>query len=292
MKKILVLFLVFITGNVFSENTVIAIVNTNPILLNSVQSEIFPSSSNEEIIEVVNAQIYITLQLQKVSELNLWPSEADINQVLIDIAKSNSLSIEELLNFDEIDSIKKEISKKLSILNLQRFITRELEKPTKQILNECSNSNLERDQKQIKIAQIIISEIDSDIKDPEQKNTLIKSFLKKLSNHISKGASFEAFAKLHSQHPSYKEGGVTDWLSVNNPTLEMLDSLKTNEVSEIYSTIFGSAIAIKIDEQFISSKLKECEERVIYQNAEIHYANWLENLREQAFIEIYYDKLY
>ncbi len=292
MKKILVLFLVFITGNVFSENTVIAIVNTNPILLNSVQSEIFPSSSNEEIIEVVNAQIYITLQLQKVSELNLWPSEADINQVLIDIAKSNSLSIEELLNFDEIDSIKKEISKKLSILNLQRFITRELEKPTKQILNECSNSNLERDQKQIKIAQIIISEIDSDIKDPEQKNTLIKSFLKKLSNHISKGASFEAFAKLHSQHPSYKDGGVTDWLSVNNPTLEMLDSLKTNEVSEIYSTIFGSAIAIKIDEQFISSKLKECEERVIYQNAEIHYANWLENLREQAFIEIYYDKLY
>jgi len=292
MKKILVLFLVFITGNVFSENTVIAIVNTNPILLNSVQSEIFPSSSNEEIIEVVNAQIYITLQLQKVSELNLWPSEADINQVLIDIAKSNSLSIEELLNFDEIDSIKKEISKKLSILNLQRFITRELEKPTKQILNECSNSNLERDQKQIKIAQIIISEIDSDIKDPEQKNTLIKSFLKKLSNHISKGASFEAFAKLHSQHPSYKDGGVTDWLSVNNPTLEMLDSLKTNEVSEIYSTIFGSAIAIKIDEQFISSKLKECEERVMYQNAEIHYANWLENLREQAFIEIYYDKLY
>ena len=292
MKNILVLFLVFITGNVFSENTVIAIVNTNPILLNSVQSEIFPSSSNEEIIEVVNAQIYITLQLQKVSELNLWPSEADINQVLIDIAKSNSLSIEELLNFDEIDSIKKEISKKLSILNLQRFITRELEKPTKQILNECSNSNLERDQKQIKIAQIIISEIDSDIKDPEQKNTLIKSFLKKLSNHISKGASFEAFAKLHSQHPSYKEGGVTDWLSVNNPTLEMLDSLKKNEVSEIYSTIFGSAIAIKIDEQFISSKLKECEERVIYQNAEIHYANWLENLREQAFIEIYYDKLY
>jgi len=292
MKKILVLFLVFITGNVFSENTVIAIVNTNPILLNSVQSEIFPSSSNEEIIEVVNAQIYITLQLQKVSELNLWPSEADINQVLIDIAKSNSLSIEELLNFDEIDSIKKEISKKLSILNLQRFITKELEKPTKQILNECSNSNLERDQKQIKIAQIIISEIDSDIKDPEQKNTLIKSFLKKLSNHISKGASFEAFAKLHSQHPSYKDGGVTDWLSVNNPTLEMLDSLKPNEVSEIYSTIFGSAIAIKIDEQFISSKLKECEERVIYQNAEIHYANWLENLREQAFIEIYYDKLY
>jgi len=71
----------------------------------------------------------------------------------------------------------------------------------------------------------------------------------------------------------------------------MLDSLDKNEVSEIYSTDFGLAIAIKIDERFISSKLKACEERVIYQNAERYYAQWLKNLREQAIIKIYYDKL-
>ncbi|MDC0075016.1 peptidylprolyl isomerase [Candidatus Thioglobus sp.] len=291
MKKILILFLVFFTGNVFSENTVIAVVNSSPISLNSIQSEIFPNKSKEEIIEEVNAQIYMTLQLQKVSEFNLWSTEDDINQVLNDIAKNNDLSIEELLNFDEIDLIKNEISEKLSILNLQRFITRGLEKPTQEILNQCSDVKLEDDLKQIKIAQIIISEIDSDTQNPEQKNASIKSFLNKLSNHISKGASFETFAKLHSQHPSYKDGGVTDWLTVNNPTLEMLDSLEISKVSEIYSTIFGLAIAIKIDERFISSKLKECEEQVIYQNAEKNYAQWLEDLREQSFIEIYYDKL-
>ena len=291
MKKILVLFLVFFTGNAFSENTVIAVVNSSPISLNSVQSEIFPNKSKEEIIEEVNAQIYMTLQLQKVSEFDLWSTEDDINQVLNDIAKNNDLSIEELLNFDEIDLIKNEISEKLSILNLQRFITRGLEKPTQEILNQCSNVRLEDDLKQIKIAQIIISEIDSDTQNPEQKNASIKSFLNKISNHISKGASFETFAKLHSQHPSYKDGGVTDWLTVNNPTLEMLDSLEISKVSEIYSTTFGLAIAIKIDERFISSKLKECEEQVIYQNAEKYYAQWLKDLREQSFIEIYYDKL-
>ena len=291
MKKILVFFLVFFTGNALSENTVIAVVNSTPISLNSVQSEIFPNKSKEEIIEEVNAQIYMTLQLQKVSEFDLWSTEDDINQVLIDIAKNNDLSMEELLNFDEIDLIKNEISEKLSILNLQRFITRELKKPTQQIRNQCSNLNLEDNLKQIKIAQIIISEIDSDTKNPEQKNASIKSFLNKISNHISKGASFETFAKLHSQHPSYKDGGVTDWLTVNNPTLEMLDSLEISKVSEIYSTIFGLAIAIKIDERFISSKLKECEEQVIYQNAEKYYAQWLKDLREQSFIEIYYDKL-
>ena len=185
MKKILILFLVFITGNVFSENTVIAVVNSAPVSLKSVQNEISAASSDEEIIEKVNAQIYITLQLQKVDELSLSPTKENIDQVLIDIADSNSLSIQELLDFEEIDSIRKEISEKLSILNLQRFITRGLEKPTQEILNQCSNVRLEDDLKQIKIAQIIISEIDSDTKNPEQKNTIIKSFLNKLSNHIS-----------------------------------------------------------------------------------------------------------
>ena len=61
--------------------------------------------------------------------------------------------------------------------------------------------------------------------------------------------------------------------------------------TEIYMTDFGFAIAIKVDERFISSKLKECEEQIIYDNAESYYSNWLIDLRDQANIEIYYDKL-
>ena len=292
MKKILVLFLVFITGMVLAENTIIAIVNNAPISLHSLKDNFLSSKTVEEKIEILNTQIDITLQLQKVSEFNLRPRYADVEAVLNDVAKNNNLSMKDLLYSDEIDSINNEIVEKLSILNLQRFITRDLDWPTKKILNACSNTDLKQDQKQIKIAQIIISEVSTNLKDYEQKNILIESFLNKLSNHISKGASFELFAKLHSQHPSYQNGGATDWLTVDNPTLEMLDSLDKNEVSKIYSTDFGLAIAIKIDERFISSKLKACEERVIYQNAEIYYAQWLKNLREQAVIKIYYDKLY
>ena len=291
MKKFLVIFLVLITGNVISENTIIAIVNDIPIPLNSIETYFLNTNSNEEKIKILNTQIDIVLQLQKVSELNLKPTIEDVELVLKDVAKKNNLSISALLNLEEIDSIKHEIEEKLSILNLQRFVTRELNKPTKKILNECSNIYLEQDQKQIKIAQIIVSEIDSGTNNTEQKNTLIKIFLSKLSNHISKGASFEAFAKLHSQHQSYRDGGVTDWLKVNNPTLKMLDSLGENEVSEIYSTAFGLAIAIKIEERFISSKLEDCEDRIIYESAETYYSKWLESLRDQAFIKIYYDKL-
>ena len=291
MKKFIVFFLIIFSEISFSENTIIAIINNSPILVSSFENKIFSRKSYNEKIDLINTQIDIVIQLEKAKEFNILPNDGDVNKILVDIAKKNNLSTEELLNFDEIESIKKEVIEKLAILNLQRYITKDLEISTQYILDQCLNNNLEYDQKQIKIAQIIISEIDSDSPDLEQTNTLIKSFLNKISNHISKGASFEAFAKLHSQHLSYKNGGVTDWLTVNNPTLEMLDSLKTNEVSEIYSTIYGLAIAIKIDERFISSKLKECEEKVIYQNAEIYYTEWLKDLRDQAFIEIYYDKL-
>jgi len=291
LKKFIVFFLIIFSEISFSENTIIAIINNSPILVSSFENKIFSRKSYNEKIDLINTQIDIVIQLEKAKEFNILPNDGDVNKILVDIAKKNNLSTEELLNFDEIESIKKEVIEKLAILNLQRYITKDLEISTQYILDQCLNNNLEYDQKQIKIAQIIISEIDSDSPDLEQTNTLIKSFLNKISNHISKGASFEAFAKLHSQHLSYKNGGVTDWLTVNNPTLEMLDSLKTNEVSEIYSTIYGLAIAIKIDERFISSKLKECEEKVIYQNAEIYYTEWLNDLREQAFIEIYYDKL-
>ena len=291
MKKILVLFLVFFTSIVLAENTIIALVNNTPITLNSIQNKFSNSASYEEKTEKLNERIDIILQLQKVNEFHLNPKAKDVETVLVDIAKNNNLSINYLLNFDNIDDIKNEILEKLSILYLQRYITQDIKHPQEKIQTECIDTNLIKDTKQIKVAQIIISEINSDTSSPEQKNKLIKSFLKKLSAHISKGASFKSFAKLHSQHPSYKDGGVTDWLTVNNPTLEMLDSLDKNEVSEIYSTIYGLAIAIKIDERFISSKLKECEEKAIYQNAEIYYTKWLKDLREQAFIEIYYNKL-
>ena len=291
MKNILVFLLVFIAGNALAKNTLVAIVNNNPITLNSIKNQLVNVDSVQEKIKILESQIDISLQIQKTEEFNLKPSEENVFEVLKDIAKKNNISVDELLNFENINSIKEEISEKLAILNLQRFVTKDLEKPTKKILSECSRPSFVQDQKQIKIAQIIISEIDSDSNDPEHKNALIKSFLNKLSEHISKGASFEAFAKLHSQHSSYKDGGITEWLTINNPTLEMLDSLEKNEVSDIYPTVFGLAIAIKIDERFISSKLKECEEQLIYQNAEKYYASWLQNLRDEAYIEIYYDKL-
>jgi len=291
MKKILVFFLVVFTSSVFSENTIIAIANNSPITLNSVQIKLLEANTKDEQILIVNNSIDNILQLQKATELGITPAKKDIENVLNDIAQSNNLSLKALIDFEDFYYIEKEVFERLSILNLQRFITKNLMVSEEQILKLCSDKNVIKDEKQIKIAQIIISEIDSQIYDLDKKNLLIKDFLNKLASHIKKGASFEAFAKLHSQHPSYQNGGITDWLEVKGQTLKMLDSLDKKEVSEIYMTDFGFAIAIKVEERFISSKLKECEEQIIYDNAESYYSNWLIDLRDQANIEIYYDKL-
>jgi len=54
MKKTLVLLLAVIASNVFSENTIIALVDNSPITLNSIQNKLLTSSSFEEKIEYSN----------------------------------------------------------------------------------------------------------------------------------------------------------------------------------------------------------------------------------------------
>ena len=294
MKRALTLFVcmnVFFVHFTFASNTILAVVNGSPISSLSIESEFSNAKSIEEKTKILLARIDYALQLEKINEFNLKINKKNLESKLSEIANKNNITLVELKTLKDFQNIKREVSEKLSILNLQRFITKDLKVLEEQVLEACSNNNPIKDQKQIKIAQIIVSEIDSKTNDLDKKNFLIKTFLIKLSSHIKKGASFEAFAKLHSQHPSYQNGGITEWLSVKGPTLEILDSLEAKEVSSVYMTDFGLAIAIKVDERFISSKLEECREQLVYENAESYYANWLMNLREQANIEIYYEKI-
>tara|TARA_B110000858_G_scaffold193880_1_gene247261 strand:- start:56 stop:919 length:864 start_codon:yes stop_codon:yes gene_type:complete len=287
MKRALTLLLIFYSGLVYTENTIIAIVNNDIISLKAIESKILNANASEYKVDIVNQRIDNILQLQQAKELNVEATQNDVNLTLLDIAKNNNITIEQLRSYPEFLSLKIEVSEKITILNLQRLITKDINISEEEILNTCNKEDNGKGIKQIKIAQIIISEL-SDQSDQE---FVIKAFLKKLSEHISKGASFIAFAKLHSQHSSYLNGGETDWIEVDNPTVKMLDSLKENEVSKIYLTDFGFAIGIKLAERFVSSELKQCKEKLTYLNAEKFYSSWVKELRDKAYIKIYYDAL-
>ena len=286
MKRALSVFFILSIGIVFAENTIIAEVNNSIITYKSLESSLANSSNIEHKIDVIKKKIDIILQLKKAKELNIEASKNDLRSTLSIIAKKNNISLEQLQAYPEFLSLKDEVSEKISILNLQRYITKDVTIDENEAINICSKEN-SNSIKQIKIAQIIISQVEAQ----NNQDVAIKVFLTKLSKHISKGASFEGLAKLHSQHSSYLNGGITEWIEVDNPTVEMLDSLMVNEVSKIYLTDFGFAIGIKLEERFVSINLKQCTEKLIYLKAEKFYSNWVSGLREKAFIKIYHDAL-
>ncbi len=289
MKRVLALLFILSTGPVFAENIIIAAVNNSAITYNSLENLLLNARSKEHKVDIINQRINDVLQLQKAKELNIEASINDVNLALLEISKSNNISLEQLKAYPEFLSLEDEVSEKISILNLQRYVTKDVTIDEKEALDTCSKEPTNTNIKQIKIAQIIISEVESHAQNDQ--DIAIKAFLNKLSKHISKGASFEALAKLHSHHPSYANGGVTDWIKVDNPTIIMLDSLKDNEVSQIYFTDFGFAIAIKLEERLVSSNLKKCKEKLIYLRAEKFYSNWVKGLRGEAYIKIYHDLL-
>ena len=293
MRSLLALIFFLNFGTCFAENTILAVVDNEVVTLNSVVQKLNVASSNEEKIAIIKNRIDTILQLTKVREFDISPAQSDINQALIQLANINEITIEQLNSYPEISLLTREVTEKLSILNLQRFITKDLilNLSTNELIDNCPAIDNDIKIKQIKIAQIIISEIDDSDISSTNKDEAIKEFLKKLSKHITKGASFESFAKLHSQHPSYVNGGISDWITVNSPTAEMLDLLKDGEVSKIYSNNIGFAIAIKVDERFISDNLEKCKEKLTYLNAEQFYLNWLKELRDNADIEIYINNL-
>jgi len=286
MKRVLALLFILSTGHVFADNIIIGVVNNSVITYNSLKTLLLKTNSQDHKIDIINERVNDILQLEKAKKLQIEASPNDVNLALLEISKSNNISLDQLQAYPEFLSLKTEVSERISILNLQRYITKDVTIDENEAINTCSKK-ASSTIKQIKIAQIIISEVEAQ----NDQDAAIKAFLKKLSKHISKGASFEGFAKLHSQHSSYLNGGITDWIEVDNPTITMLDSLKDNEVSEIYLTDFGFAIGIKLKERFVSSNLKLCKEKLIYIEAEKFYSNWVESLRKEAYVKIYYDNL-
>ena len=292
MKRVSALIFLFQLGVCFASNSIIAIVNDEVITLKSIEQQLNDANSFEEKIDIVELQIEIALKMSKVRELNLSPSQGDINGVLNQLAVDNNISMEQLQSYSQFPSLTQQITDRLSILNLQQHITKDLNiELFENEINNCTPSINDKDSKQIRIAQIIISEVDNSDVIIDNQEKAVRNFLKKLSDHITKGASFEAFAKLHSQHSSYVNGGLTDWIFVKNPTIEMFDLLEDGEVSTIYGTDAGWAIAIKVDERYVDSNLERCKEKIIYQKTQQFYSDWLQDLRDSAYTEIYTDKL-
>jgi peptidyl-prolyl cis-trans isomerase SurA len=292
MRRFFILLLLFSVNISNAENSVVAVVNENVITFDSIEWQFNVASSHDEKMDIISQQVDLLLQLDVAKKLGIEPENEEIEGALMQLARNSNVSLIELKSHPQFTIFAEQIIGTLSAIKLEQYITKDFkfELSENEILQNCNTEN-STGVKQIKIAQIIISEIlDPDSSKIKQKNAVIE-FLKKLSKHISKGASFEAFAKLHSQHPSYYNGGLSEWLFIDTPNIEMFDSLKEGAVSKIYETDGGWAIAIKAEERYIDPDIESCKKQIKKRKSNKYYSKWLKDLRESAYIEIYTDKL-
>ena len=159
MKRVLALFLSLQVGLCIAENSIIAIVDEDVITLQTIELKLKQSKTFDEKIAIIEQQIEKTLQLRKAVELGLNPPQKDINGALYQLANNNNVSIEQLQSYPQFPSLIQDITNRLSILNLQKFITKDLNfiLSDDEIKKNCISNSSVNDSKQIRIAQIIIS---------------------------------------------------------------------------------------------------------------------------------------
>jgi peptidyl-prolyl cis-trans isomerase SurA len=274
------------------ENSIVALVNEKIITSQSIQLKLDKSNTFDEKLIILNEKIDLVLQKELIDKMSLNASVQEIKDALEHIANKNDLSLNQITQLPNYQSIFLDISNTLSIMNLKNSITKDLKFiTTNEELNiHCSNKDKNQLIKQIKIAEIIISSIgNSELNKDQDKD--IKKFLLKLSDHIIKGASFQTIAKLHSQDPSYFNGGLSGWKNINTATLMEIDKLQKNEVSKIFKGNNGWTIATKINERYIHANLEECKKELNTLKAEKYYLNFLKSYRDEAEIKIFIDEL-
>ena len=289
MRKLIALLLCAQFGSVFAANSILALVNDNIITMASVEQQLSTVNSFDEKMAVIDQQIDNLLIQEQIARLGIAPAQESIDAAVAQIAQNNTMTNEELRAHPQFPTFLQQIIDQLTVSTLQNSVIQgmTINLTDEEIKTNCQNNASQNSVRQIRVAQIIIAEVE----DADNQEVAVRELLNKLAKHVEKGASFYDFAKLHSQDPSYAQGGLSDWISIEGENLAFFDNLREGEVSDIYNADPGWAIAIKADERHIDSNLEACKQQIINQKATQYYLNWVKELRDSAYIEIYSDKL-
>ena len=300
MKALFALALTFTfsLNTLASPNSIIAIVNDEIITFDTISGEIKPSFTKAQKIELVDNQIDLMLQLEKIKKFGIKPKLSSVNTMLSNIASQNGLTLTQLQANNQFDEIVDNVSQRLSLKGLKQFVLQKADTNLTQAEIDTAlaknPSNSDNFNKQIKIAQIVISSVDQTDSLLQSKDSLIQQLLIELSDKINAGTSFSSLAKLHSQDPSYKNGGESGWLDENRlPVVfkQHLSQLKADELSPPFQTQQGWRVIKIIDKRRVDNHLIAVKSKLIQSKKNSFFKNWVKELRKGAYIEIFDHKL-
>ena len=279
-------------------NSIIAIVNDEIITLDSISQKFKPSYKKSDKLSLLEKQIDLTLQQEKIKALGIQPKTESINAMLSNIAANNGITFAQLKLNNQFDEIAKNVVLQLSLRGLKQII---LEKANIQLTQSefeqalAKNPSTESDfSQQVKIAQIVINSIEQKAALIESKDELMRKFLADLREKIQQGDSFSKLAKLYSHDPSYQQGGESAWLDKQKlPAVfkQQLSHLKPNETSQPFKTGESWRIIKLVSERKVDNHSTKLKSTLLQDKQTAYFDNWLKTLREDAYIDIFEHKL-
>jgi len=291
MKYLLTLIFVFSLNALSVSNSIIAIVNDSVITYDSITDQINKDTTKTQKLALIDQQIDIALQKEKIQALGIKPKSETLNAMLENIAKQNNLTLAQLQSNDQFDEIVERTSQELSLQGLKEIILQQSDITITQAeidealaINPASESSI---LKQIKVAQIVLNIDDKKYPSPQ----LIKEYIAKISEQIKNNASFSELAKQYSKDP------VTEsvWLEKTKlPELfqQQLLNLGLDEASAPFK-IEQDWLIIKIAaEREVDAHILNIKAQLLQTKRNAFFQAWVKTLRtKKLYIDIFKHKL-
>ena len=290
MKKFL-LACVFCLNVFATPNSIIALVNDDIITFDAIANDIKPEQSKEQKLALVEEQIDLALKRQQIKQIGIEAKSGAINNALNNVAIQNQLTLKQLKQLPEFNQMVEQIKQQLVLRGLRQFVLKEVDfSLTADEIASIEDKSQQQDE-QVKIAQILINSIDDTGTLGRSQDQLIEEFLLELSRQINNGESFSALAKLHSQDPSYRNGGESGWIDVKKLPIAFRQHLRLGKLSKPFKTAQGWRIIKTIDSRQINNNFIAAKAQLIRTKQDAYYDRRLASLKEDAYIEIFDHKL-
>lgn len=126
MRYLLALLLTFSFSMFAASNSIIAIVNDNVITTDSISAKVNKKTTKKQKLALVEQQIDIELQKEKIQALNINPKPEIINTVLKNIAKQDNLTFEQLRANNQFDQIIETVTQNISLEGLKQIVLQQV----------------------------------------------------------------------------------------------------------------------------------------------------------------------
>lgn len=293
-------------------NRVVAMVNNDVITLYELNnrikeltgkaSEEIKSEDEETFIElrrqVLESMINEKIAQEKIQELGLQISQADVDSYFENIKKSKNWTQEDLLSELKNDGLSYETYRRQikDSMEQEKLINYEVKSKAVilegQILKYYKEHPEEyKEKEKVHVAGIVLL-----VQDKENKDELgeLRKKGEEILARLKSGEDFGAMAKEYSQGPGAEEGGelgVYDPAELDTELKKVIDGLSDGDVSGIIARDTGIQIIKLIRREGGDIKPFEEVRNDIYEtiyNEELNkrYTTWLKDLRDKSFTKI------